>query len=78
MQLKSGSTPQVRITTLIIQAEHTIAEHTYKMEVQIVHEAIEGTYKNQAVLSFLIEENPGRSIPAISEWNLINLPNPDV
>jgi len=45
------------------------------MEIQVHHEAIEGTIKNQAVLSFLFEETPGKTNFAIDEWNVINMPN---
>ena len=34
------------LTINIIKAEHTIAGESYKMEIQVVHEAIEGTFKN--------------------------------
>lgn len=48
------------------------------MEIQIIHESIEGNFKNQAVVALLFEEDPGKSNNAISEWNLINLPNAEV
>ena len=48
------------------------------MEIQIVHESVEGNFKNQAVVAFLFESAPGKSNAAISEWNMVNLPNPSV
>lgn len=59
-------------------AEHSLGGKTPDMEIQIIHESIEGNFKNQAVVSFLFESTPGKSNEAISEWNLINLPNPGV
>lgn len=57
-------------------AEHTMAGHTYDMEIQVVHVSIEGNFRNQAILSFLFKDEPGQVNVALSEWNLINLPNP--
>ena len=37
--------------------------------------SIEGNFRNQAIVSFLFKDEPGKSNAAISEWNLINLPN---
>jgi hypothetical protein len=34
--------------------------------------------KNQAILSFLIENSPGDIVTEINNWNLLNLPNPEV
>ena len=34
--------------------------------------------KNQAVLSFIFENYPGKTNPSINEWNLLNLPNPGI
>lgn len=45
------------------------------MEIQIHHVATEGVMKNQAVVAFLFEENPGVQNAAINEWNVINMPN---
>jgi carbonic anhydrase len=57
-------------------AEHTISGEKYDVEVQIIHESMAGTFRNQAVLSILFEEIPGAKNTAIQEWNLVNLPNP--
>jgi len=43
-----------------------------------VHVSVEGNFRNQAVVSFLFEQTPGKTNNAISEWNLINLPNPGI
>jgi carbonic anhydrase len=44
----------------------------------VIHEAVSGNFKNQAVLSFLFEDVPGKINEAVNEWNIINLPNPKV
>jgi hypothetical protein len=34
--------------------------------------------KNQAILSFIVEDSPGDLVQEINNWNLLNLPNPQV
>jgi hypothetical protein len=48
------------------------------MEIQIVHESVEGGMKKQAILSIIYESSPGESVAEISNWNLLNLPNIEV
>ena len=48
------------------------------MEIQVIHEATKGVMKNQAILSFLFEVVPGGINKEIGNWNVINMPNPEV
>jgi hypothetical protein len=48
------------------------------MEIQVVHESVEGDMKKQAILSIIYESSPGDSVDEISNWNLLNLPNIEV
>lgn len=57
--------------------EHRINGKESPMEIQIIHEATSGNYKNSAILSFVFKEDAGASNAAIREWNLIDMPNPD-
>ena len=45
------------------------------MEIQEVHESVEGGMKKQAILSIIYESSPGDSVGEINNWNLLNLPN---
>lgn len=46
------------------------------MEVQVIHRAIEGNMKNQAILSFLYRRTPGAIKPVFDCLDILNLPNP--
>lgn len=49
-----------------------------EMEIQVIHESVKGTMKNQAILAFLFEVLPGAVNKFIGQWNVINMPNPEV
>jgi hypothetical protein len=56
--------------------EHKINGLQIDMEVQVIHRAIEGNMKNQAILSFLYKRTPGAIKPVFDCFDILNLPNP--
>jgi hypothetical protein len=56
--------------------EHKINGLQIDMEVQVIHKAIEGNMKNQAILSFLYKRTPGAIKPVFDCFDILNLPNP--
>jgi hypothetical protein len=46
------------------------------MELQVIHHAIKGEYKNKAVLSYLFYKKPGAKNNFFEEMDILNLPNP--
>ena len=60
------------------QAEHTITGIEYDLEIQVIHESVEGNMKNMAILSIIFESQPGKNSLELTNWNLLNLPNPGI
>jgi carbonic anhydrase len=90
---KSKSTPQVKpklsqlpfphhfsilFPLINLPAEHTITGIEYDLEIQIIHESVEGNMKNMAILSIIFESQPGKNSLELTNWNLLNLPNPGI
>lgn len=48
------------------------------MEIQVIHESQSGNMRNLAILSFVYEDTPGSEVTEINNWDLLNIPNPEV
>lgn len=57
-------------------SEHTINGVKFDLEVQIIHQTLEGEFKNKAVLSLLYQKEPGAKIKFFQGIDMVNLPNP--
>lgn len=57
-------------------SEHTINGIKFDLEVQIIHQTLEGEFKNKAVLSLLYQKEPGAKIKFFQGVDMVNLPNP--
>ena len=46
------------------------------MEVQVIHRAVDGDVKRQAILAFLFKRTPGECRTIFDTIDILNLPNP--
>lgn len=56
-------------------SEHTLKGKRFPLEVQLVHSAIHGDLKRNAIYSILYEESPGESLPFFNNIDIMNLPS---
>ena len=69
-----GTVYQVSEIVFHHDSEHTLQNHHFPMELQVIYRAVSGTMRQKAVLSLLYEYEPGENIPGFEEMDLINLP----
>jgi len=71
-----GTEYQVSEVLIHTPAEHTIKGQKYDIELQVIHRAVKGEFKQKAVLSVLYQKRPGAIVQGFEEMDILNLPNP--
>ena len=71
-----GNMFKVREVQLHTPGEHTVRGRKIDLEVQIIHECMQGDFKEKAVVSFLSRKKAGAKVRFFEEFDILNLPNP--
>jgi len=71
-----GTEYQVSEVLLHTPAEHRIMNKKFDAELQVVHKATKGVFKQKAVLAVLYVKKPGSVVQGFEEMDILNLPNP--
>lgn len=71
-----GNMFKVREVQFHTPGDHTVRGRKVDLEIQIIHECIQGEFKEKAVVSFLYKKKAGAKVRFFEEFDILNLPNP--